>query len=128
MLGLEHKTQLLWNLSTMVQRNLFALATDGKLLFLHWLIVPQTDMLNNKMFALRVLNSFFHPVGNPDQNFRAIPQCRWLFLASHLTGILSIPNLASILCFNHEFRASNKGNPGSPRNLLGTLCFRLKPT
>ena len=54
---------------------------------------------------------FFNPV-IPTQNF-VQSRNTIFFLASHLTGIVSIPNFAPILLYNPESRASNKWNPGS---------------
>ena len=63
---------------------------------------------------------FFNPV-IPTQNF---VQSRNTILLSHLTGILSIPNLAPILLYNPEYRASNKGYPGCRETLFGTLLYQ----
>ena len=55
---------------------------------------------------------------NLDSKFCALPQSRWLFLASHLPHVLSIPNLAPIL-LKSLILSFKWGNPISQKNHWG---------
>ena len=64
---------------------------------------------------------FFNPV-IPTQNFVQSRNPIFIFgIPPHrqLRGILSIRNLAPILLYNPESRASNKGNPGTRETYWG---------
>ena len=60
------------------------------------------------------------PIGDPSINGL---EDVWAGCNAGYISILSIPNLAPILLYNPESRASNKGNPGSRETYWGHSCI-----